>query len=124
MQLNSLTEVLTSTLGFLTHRCDSARVELQSLQSHLNLALRGHFPVNLISHDKLTRMLEEVSSDAVHEYKVEHTSSLYLSSAYVYSSKATIYVIVSLPLVKLSDPSYHLYEVINHPYFEGTDVSN
>ena len=122
VQLNSLTEVLTSTLGFLTHQCDSARVELQSLQSHLNLALRGHFPVNLISHDKLTRMLEEVSSDAVHEYKVEHTSSLYLSSAYVYSSKATIYVIVSLPLVKLSDPSYHLYEVVNHPYFEGTDV--
>ena len=79
-------------------------------------------PVNLVSHNMLTDILDQVSQDLPHRYKVEYLSALYLSSAYVYSSKSTVYVIVSLPLVKHSDPKYTVYEIINHPYFECTEV--
>ena len=122
IKLRSLTSAITQTLAFLTHQCDSARVELHSLQSHLNLALRGSFPVNLISYNKLTAVLREVSASMSHEYKVEYTAALYLSPAYIYASNSTIYVVVSLPLVKPSEPKYTIFEIINHPYFEGSEV--
>lgn len=123
MLYSMMSQTLQSSISYLHISVNKASDDLMMFSRDLRDSLNGKFPAHLLPRSQLKKITQQINRNLPDGLELGFDPAGrqgYINPVYMFASKDSVFVVLTMPVASVQRDSFMIYEVISQPFLRNS----